>query len=136
MVAVLRAEAGRNPYDRAPTDLIGELSTRSQEFRTRWAAHDVRFHRTGSKQLHHPVVADLDLTYEAMELPADPRPDAARLHRRARHALSRRTEPPAQLGGNQRPCRCHARRHQGRLRRFRLPPWSPAERGDGGRRPG
>jgi transcriptional regulator with XRE-family HTH domain len=72
MVGVLRAEAGRNPYDRGLTDLIGELSTRSEEFRTRWAAHDVRFHRTGFKQLHHPVVGDLDLTYEAMELPSDP----------------------------------------------------------------
>jgi MmyB-like transcription regulator ligand binding domain len=72
MVAVLRAEAGRNPYDRGLTDLVGELSTRSEEFRTRWAAHNVLFHRTGSKQLHHPVVGDLDLTYEALELPTDP----------------------------------------------------------------
>jgi transcriptional regulator with XRE-family HTH domain len=72
MVAVLRTEAGRQPYDRALTDLIGELSTRSHEFRTRWAAHDVLFHRTGRKQLHHPVVGNLDLTYEAFELPADP----------------------------------------------------------------
>jgi len=72
LVAVLRAEAGKNPYDRSLTDLIGELSTRSEEFRTRWAAHDVHFHRSGFKRLHHPVVGDLDLTYEAMELPADP----------------------------------------------------------------
>jgi transcriptional regulator with XRE-family HTH domain len=72
MVAVLRAEAGRNPYDKGLTDLIGELSTRSEQFRTRWAAHNVRFHRTGFKQLHHPVVGDLELTYEAMELPSDP----------------------------------------------------------------
>lgn len=67
-----RAEAGRNPYDRALSDLIGELATRSEEFRTRWAAHNVRFHRTGTKQVHHPIVGDLDLTFEAMELPADP----------------------------------------------------------------
>jgi hypothetical protein len=72
MVAVLRAEAGRNPYDKGLTDLIGELSTRSDNFRTRWAAHNVHFHQTGAKQLHHPVVGDLDLTYEAMELPSDP----------------------------------------------------------------
>jgi transcriptional regulator with XRE-family HTH domain len=72
MVAVLRAEAGRHPYDRGLTDLIGELSTRSAEFRTRWAAHDVRFHRTGRKRLHHPVVGALDVTYEAFELPAEP----------------------------------------------------------------
>ena len=72
MVAVLRTEAGRDPYDKGLTDLIGELSTRSEEFRTRWAAHDVRAHRTGAKRLHHPAVGDLDLTYEAMELTADP----------------------------------------------------------------
>ena len=71
VVAVLRAEAGRNPYDRGLTDLIGELSTRSETFRTRWAAHNVRFHRTGSKRLHHPVVGDLDLSYEALELPGE-----------------------------------------------------------------
>ncbi len=72
MVAVLRAEAGRNPYDRGLTDLVGELSTRSEAFRTLWASHDVMFHRTGSKRLHHPVVGDLDLTYEAFDLPAEP----------------------------------------------------------------
>lgn len=71
-VAVLRGVAGRDPSDRRLTDLVGELSTRSPEFRTRWASHDVRFHRTGRKRLHHPVVGDLDLTYEALELPADP----------------------------------------------------------------
>jgi hypothetical protein len=72
MVGVLRAEAGRRPFDKALTNLVGELSTRSEAFRLRWAAHDVRFHRTGRKQLHHPAVGDLDLTYEAMELPSDP----------------------------------------------------------------
>jgi len=72
MVGVLHAEAGRNPYDRDLSDLIGELSTRSEEFRLRWAAHDVNFHRTGFKRLHHPVVGDLDLDYEALEFPSEP----------------------------------------------------------------
>jgi transcriptional regulator with XRE-family HTH domain len=71
LVAILRTEAGRNPYDKALSDLIGELSTRSEEFRVRWAAHDVRLHRTGSKTIHHPVVGDLTLAYEAMDLAAD-----------------------------------------------------------------
>jgi transcriptional regulator with XRE-family HTH domain len=70
-VALLRAEAGRDPYDRALSDLIGELSTRSEIFRTWWAAHNVRFHRTGVKRLHHPVVGELTLAYESMELTAD-----------------------------------------------------------------
>jgi transcriptional regulator with XRE-family HTH domain len=72
VVALLRAQAGRDPYDRALTDLIGELSTRSEDFRVRWARHDVRFHRTGTKHFHHPVVGDLTLTYEALEPPGDP----------------------------------------------------------------
>ena len=68
-VAILRAEAGRDPYDRNLSDLIGELSTRSEEFRTRWATHDVRIHATGTKRLHHPVVGDLDLSYESFPMP-------------------------------------------------------------------
>jgi len=72
VVAMLRSEAGVNPYDRDLSDLIGELSTRSETFRTRWAAHNVRFHRTGAKRMHHSVVGDLELSYEAMELTSDP----------------------------------------------------------------
>ena len=71
-VALLRAEAGRDPYDRRVSDLIGELSTRSDGFRIRWAAHDVKFHRTGTKHIHHPTVGDLTLSFEAFELPRDP----------------------------------------------------------------
>jgi transcriptional regulator with XRE-family HTH domain len=71
LVAHLRSEAGRNPYDRGLSDLVGELSTRSPEFRSWWAAHNVRYHRTGSKRLRHPVVGELQLSYEVMELPAD-----------------------------------------------------------------
>jgi transcriptional regulator with XRE-family HTH domain len=71
-VAVLRAEAGHNPYDQVLTNLIGELSTRSDEFRTRWAAHNVRQHRTETKRLHHPVVGDLELALEKLDVTADP----------------------------------------------------------------
>jgi len=70
-VAILRSEAGRYPHEPALSDLVGELSTRSDTFRKLWAAHDVRYHRTGVKRMHHPVVGALDLTYEALELPAD-----------------------------------------------------------------
>ena len=70
-VALLRTEAGRNPHDKALSGLIGELSTRSEIFRTWWAAHNVRFHRTGVKRLHHPVVGELSLTFEALDLAAD-----------------------------------------------------------------
>lgn len=72
VAAYLRAEAARNPHDQGLTDLIGELSTRSEEFRQWWAKHDVRFHRTGVKKLHHPIVGNLDLNFESMEFPSDP----------------------------------------------------------------
>jgi transcriptional regulator with XRE-family HTH domain len=71
VVAMLRSEAGRTPYDKALSGLIGELSTRSEPFRAWWAAHNVRFHRAGVKRLRHPVVGDLTLTYESLELAAD-----------------------------------------------------------------
>ena len=70
-VAVLRAEAGRDPYGRRLSDLIGELSTRSEDFRARWAAHNVRIHSTGVKLLHHPVVGDLDLPFESFPIAGD-----------------------------------------------------------------
>ena len=54
---MLRSAAGRDPYDRDLSDLVGALSTRSDEFRTR-CAHNVRFHDTGIKDLHHPLVGD------------------------------------------------------------------------------
>jgi transcriptional regulator with XRE-family HTH domain len=72
IAAMLRSEAGSNPHDKQLVELIGELSTRSEEFRRRWAAHNVRFHRTGHKRIHHPLVGTLDLDFEAMEFPAHP----------------------------------------------------------------
>jgi len=71
-VGSLRAEAGRQPYDGALTSLVGELSVRSQEFRERWAAHDVEYYRSGAQPFRHPVAGDLDLDYDALEIPADP----------------------------------------------------------------
>src|SRR5205085_390534 len=71
LVAHLRSEARRNPYDRGLSDLVGELSTRSKEFRTWWATHNVRYHRSGTKRLRHPVVGELVLDYEVMDLSAD-----------------------------------------------------------------
>ncbi|MDL4816416.1 helix-turn-helix transcriptional regulator [Actinomadura opuntiae] len=70
-VALLHAEAGRDPYDKELTDLIGELSTRSDDFRARWARHDVIQHHIGAKPVHHPLVGELHLTYESLDLPAD-----------------------------------------------------------------
>ncbi|MEV1005284.1 helix-turn-helix transcriptional regulator [Nonomuraea sp. NPDC050202] len=70
-VALLHAQAGRDPYDKDLTDLIGELSTRSDDFRVRWARHDVRQHHLGRKSVRHPVVGELHLTYESLDLATD-----------------------------------------------------------------
>ncbi|WP_448070675.1 helix-turn-helix transcriptional regulator [Georgenia yuyongxinii] len=70
-VALLRADAGRDPHNEDLRDLVGELSTLSEEFRTRWAGHDVRIHHAGRKQFNHPVVGPLDLVYQSLNLVAD-----------------------------------------------------------------
>lgn len=72
IVATMRTYAGQNPRDRRLTDVIGELVTRSDAFRVRWSAHNVRHHRAGVKRINHPDVGDLELAYEAMDLPANP----------------------------------------------------------------
>ncbi|PYY43348.1 helix-turn-helix transcriptional regulator [Curtobacterium sp. MCPF17_046] len=71
-VAILRTEAGRDPHDKALQDLVGELSTRSADFRQRWGRQDVRLHGAGSKLFHHTVVGDLDLAYESVDMLSDP----------------------------------------------------------------
>jgi transcriptional regulator with XRE-family HTH domain len=70
-VAILRSAAGRDPYNRELSDLVGELATQSDAFRTRWAAHNVRFHNTGVKHFNHPEVGELHLTYNRLDLAAD-----------------------------------------------------------------
>ena len=71
-VALLRSEAGRAPHDRALSNLVGELSTRSDTFRILWATHDVREHRTGLKRIHHPVVGDVTLSFEGLHITSAP----------------------------------------------------------------
>ncbi|TDE33519.1 XRE family transcriptional regulator [Nonomuraea mesophila] len=68
-VAVLRAEAGRDPHDRALRELVGELSTLSPDFRTMWASHDVRIRHEGIKRLNHPEVGRLEMTFRSLNLP-------------------------------------------------------------------
>ena len=70
-VAMLRTQAGQDPHDRALSDLVGELATRSDEFRTRWAAHNVRQHYTGTKRVRHPSVGDIELIYEVFDVSTD-----------------------------------------------------------------
>ena len=71
-VAIMRAEAGRDPHDKGLQDLVGELSTRSETFRGLWGAHDVRTHGAGTKRFHHPVVGELTLAYEELAITAEP----------------------------------------------------------------
>lgn len=71
-VAILRTEAGRDPHNKELHDLIGELCTRSTEFRTRWGGHDVRHHGAGFKTFRHPIVGELTLAFEGMEMESEP----------------------------------------------------------------
>ncbi len=71
LAGALRTQVGRSPRDRGLSDLIGELTTRSDAFTTRWARQDVRLHRTARKRLHNHVVGDLELTGDALDLPGD-----------------------------------------------------------------
>ena len=71
-VAILRSAAGRDPYNRELSDLVGELATQSEAFRIRWATHNVRFHNTGIKHFNHPVVGELSLSFNRLDLAADP----------------------------------------------------------------
>ena len=71
-VAILHTEAGRDPHDKALHDLVGELSTRSDAFRRRWSAHNVRYHGAGAKQFRHGVVGELELAYESVDMISEP----------------------------------------------------------------
>jgi transcriptional regulator with XRE-family HTH domain len=71
-VANLRTAAGKDPHDKDLHDLVGELSTRSDDFRHRWGAHNVRTHGAGVKHFHHHIVGDLTLAYESLDLRAEP----------------------------------------------------------------
>jgi transcriptional regulator with XRE-family HTH domain len=71
-VANLRTAAGQDPHNKRLHDLVGELSTRSDEFRRRWSSHNVRTHGSGTKHFHHHIVGDLSLAYESLDLRAEP----------------------------------------------------------------
>lgn len=72
VVSILRTEAGRDPHNKELHDLVGELSTRSQEFRRLWSSHDVRHHGAGAKVFRHPVVGEMTIAYEGLEMAAEP----------------------------------------------------------------
>lgn len=71
-VAIMRAEAGRDPHDKGLQDLVGELSTRSDVFRRLWGAHDVRTHGAGTKRFIHPIIGEVILAYEELVITAEP----------------------------------------------------------------
>ncbi len=72
VVSILRTEAGRDPHNKELHDLVGELSTRSQEFRRRWSSHNVRHHGAGFKTFRHPIVGEMTIAYEGLEMAAEP----------------------------------------------------------------
>jgi transcriptional regulator with XRE-family HTH domain len=67
-VAQLRTEAGRDPHSKPLHELVGELSARSDHFRTLWGRHDVWEHQSGVKRFHHHVVGDLTLHFNGLDL--------------------------------------------------------------------
>ena len=91
-VAILHTEAGRDPHDKVLHDLVGELSTRSQEFRRRWSARNVRYHGAGTKHFHHQVAGQLELGLRKRRHDLRTRPHPHHLRRRTRippaHALT------------------------------------------------
>ena len=135
-VAIMRAEAGRDPHDKGLQDLVGELSTRSETFRRLWGAHDVRTHGAGTKRFHHPVVGELTLAYEELAITAEPgqvllvytaepgSPSAERLRLLASWAAD--TARPPEHGSAREPPglprpRADRSSHRGRLRAARVP---------------
>ena len=99
LAAALRTEAGRSPRDRALNSLIGDLATGSTEFSTRWARHNVRFHRSARKTLHNPLVGDIELTGDCTRTPRRG-PDPHRLHGRTGKPRPGTTRLPHQLERN------------------------------------
>ena len=71
LTAALRVEVGRRPHDRALNALIGDLATGSPEFAVRWARHNVRFHRSARKTLRCPLIGEIELTGDALDLPGE-----------------------------------------------------------------
>ncbi|GAA1595887.1 helix-turn-helix transcriptional regulator [Actinoplanes couchii] len=69
--AMLRLHAGRDPLNSELTALIGELSTLSPQFRTDWADHHVHEHRHGQKVYRHPVVGEIEITFDAFDMPGE-----------------------------------------------------------------
>lgn len=69
-VSALRLMAGQDPSDKALIGLIGELATRSEDFRTWWGGHTVRTHNSGSKRINHPLVGEMTVSFETLVLPS------------------------------------------------------------------
>jgi transcriptional regulator with XRE-family HTH domain len=69
--AIMRLEAGRDPLNKELTALIGELSTRSPQFREDWAGHDVHEHRTGVKPFRHPEVGRITVAFDVFAMPGE-----------------------------------------------------------------
>jgi hypothetical protein len=92
MVGALRTQAGRDPLDRGLSDLIGELTTRSDGFAARWARQDVRLHRTARKRLANRVVGEIELTGDALDLGDHGQPVAGPQRQRPRESHCRAVE--------------------------------------------
>jgi transcriptional regulator with XRE-family HTH domain len=68
LVGGLRASAGADPDDVQMAALVGELSIRSERFRTLWARADVGHRRDGTNHMRHPQVGELTLLREKLDI--------------------------------------------------------------------
>jgi transcriptional regulator with XRE-family HTH domain len=71
VAGTLRLYAGRNADDTRLSELVGELTIKSPEFRTWWNSHKVHERTHGTKRMAHPAVGPITLRYEALALPGD-----------------------------------------------------------------
>ncbi|WP_369223757.1 helix-turn-helix transcriptional regulator [Streptomyces sp. R39] len=69
LVPYLRSVVGADIEDPRLVEIVGELSVRSERFRTLWARQDVKHKTTGISLLRHPQVGPLELHYEKLLLP-------------------------------------------------------------------
>ena len=68
-IAGVRALIGAEVDDSLLDELVGELSVRSDHFRSLWARHDIRTRVSGgTRHLYHPQVGELDLHYEHLQI--------------------------------------------------------------------
>ncbi|MET9111141.1 helix-turn-helix transcriptional regulator [Streptomyces zhihengii] len=69
VVPYLRSIVGAGMEESRLIELVGELSSRSERFRSLWARQDVTHSTTGTSKFNHPQVGSMELHYEKLLIP-------------------------------------------------------------------